>query len=148
MVSPPALDVPSGDSWRPPRPLTMRPGQRDDGDGRLRLASRDRRGWHGTVGTRVARQVQPRRCVGTVGVGSAADEFADPAVGLVAETDPVDQPPLHRSVAQQRRLLCQGVDVGGVDVPRLGDRSHHLGVQALDQPAVRFAMGVGVCVLR
>ena len=55
--------------------------------------------------------------------------------------------PVDRVVAQQRRPVGERVDVGGLDVARLGDRGEHLRVQALDQPAVGLAVRLGVAVL-
>ena len=104
---------------------------------------------------RVTRQVQPRRRIGVAvrvtGLRrnpGRPNEFTDARIGLVAEADPVDQPSGDGVVAQQRRLVRQFVDCGRFDVPGFGDLLPHLAVQAVQQPAVRLAVGLGVTVLR
>ena len=92
-----------------------------------------------------------RVAVGIAGLGrntGRANQFADPGVGLVTETDPVDKPPGDGVVAQQRRLVRKRVDRGRVDVTGFGDGLPHLVVQAVEQAAVRLAVCLGVAVLR
>ena len=56
--------------------------------------------------------------------------------------------PVTASSRSSGALSASASTAAGVDVPGLGDRLPHLGVQALQQPAVGLAVGIGVAVLR
>ena len=56
--------------------------------------------------------------------------------------------PVTASSRSSGALSASASTLGGLEVARFGDRLPHLGVQALDQPAVGLAVGIGVAVLR
>ena len=80
-------------------------------------------------------------------VRDRAAQLRDPRIGLIAETDTVDEAGGDRVVTQQRRLVCQCVQGGRLDTARGRQRLPHLSMQALHKSGISLAMGVGVAVL-
>ena len=102
------------------------------------------------AGLGVAGQEKPRRRIVGVGIGAAirdTGEFGDPPIGLVPETDSVDQTAGEGVVAQQWGAVSERVQHGHIEATGLGDTLPHLSVQAFDQPAVSFPVRVGVAAL-
>ena len=98
----------------------------------------------------IARQEEPRGRIVPVGIGIGVrvSQLADAAVGLIPESDAVDQRGAKRVIAQQWSAVGEFVESGDVEPPGLSDPLPHLIVQAFDQAAVGFPMCLGVAVLR
>ena len=102
------------------------------------------------TGLGIAGQEQSRGRVVAVGIGIGVrvGQLADAAIRLVTKADAVDQRGVDGVIAQQRGPVGEGIEHGNVEAPSLGDTLPHLRVQAVDEPAVGFPVGVGVAVLR
>ena len=150
----PRSTLPNGEHLTAAAAADDRAVQCHDGDRRLTLAAGHRR--HRQRGRalrpRVARQVQPRRgvlvLVGVPARCPARRPFRRSARRPRHGTRcgrPDRRPPRRRATAAPGRRARRRPPT--LDPARLGDRLPHLGVQALDQPAVGLPVGVGVAVL-